>query len=129
MGNIMNYSLRGKKLATSSGVIEFDEDGIALAPDDILDGLLELKGFTAPEDNIRQKSDEEDDDENKDAGDNDVGGNQENQEEDENDSETKFDLDELNNKGVPQLRKIAKENDIDLGNAKTKEEIIEIMMG
>ena len=122
MSKIFNEALASAKLTTSLGEVEFDNNGVANVEDEeFVAGLLKLKGFTladgsvphAVEDSVEEVE-------------------QENEEEPavESDEDTGEELSEevLNGKNIMQLKKIAKDNNIELSGANKKDEIISIIL-
>lgn len=151
MSKVLCERMKGRKLNTAFGLFEFDQQGIAEVPDEHVNKLLALNGYkliggkpAAPENNGQ------DDDLNAQDGaeDGQVGKNpneEENtQNDDENDAEQAEEnnddeeqsggkptmtVEQLNGKNVAQLKKIAKDNNIDLAGATKKDEIIPIILG
>lgn len=123
MSKIFNEALASAKLTTSLGEVEFDNNGVADVEDEeFVAGLLKLKGFTladgsvphAVEDSVEEVE-------------------QENEEEPaavESDEDAGEELSEdvLNGKNIMQLKKIAKDNNIELSGANKKDEIISIIL-
>lgn len=123
MSKIFNEALASAKLTTSLGEVEFDNNGVADVDDEeFVAGLLKLKGFTladgsvpnAVEDSVEEVE-------------------QENEEEPaavESDEDAGEELSEdvLNGKNIMQLKKIAKDNNIELSGANKKDEIISIIL-
>lgn len=123
MSKIFNEALASAKLTTSLGEVEFDNNGVAEVEDEeFVAGLLKLKGFAladgsvpnAVEDSVEKVE-------------------QENEEEPaavESDEDAGEDLSEevLNGKNIMQLKKIAKDNNIELSGANKKDEIISIIL-
>ena len=123
MSKIFNEALASAKLTTSLGEVEFDNNGVAEVEDEeFVAGLLKLKGFAladgsvpkAVEDSVEEVE-------------------QENEEEPsavESDEDAGEELSEevLNGKNIMQLKKIAKDNNIELSGANKKDEIISIIL-
>lgn len=123
MSKIFNEALASAKLTTSLGEVEFDNNGVANVEDEeFVAGLLKLKGFAladgsvpnAVEDSVEEVE-------------------QENDEEPaavESDEDAGEELSEevLNGKNIMQLKKIAKDNNIELSGANKKDEIISIIL-
>lgn len=123
MSKIFNEALASAKLTTSLGEVEFDNNGVADVEDEeFVAGLLKLKGFAladgsvpnAVEDSVEEVE-------------------QENEEEPaavESDEDAGEELSEevLNGKNIMQLKKIAKDNNIELSGANKKDEIISIIL-
>ena len=150
MSKIFNNRLKGKKLATSKGLIQFDANGIADIPDEeLVTKLLELKGYEKAEDDSQDAQDgkKESETENtttqeekhefeasgqpeEDSSSESTPEEVEQAEETEpEETETTPYGEELLEKNVPQLKKIAKEKGIDLNGANKKDEIIAILLG
>lgn len=123
MSKIFNEALANARLTTSLGEVEFDNNGVANVEDEeFVAGLLKLKGFAladgsvpnAVEDSVEEVE-------------------QENEEEpaavesDEDDGE-ELSEEVLNGKNIMQLKKIAKDNNIELSGANKKDEIISIIL-
>lgn len=152
MSKVFNNRLKGKQLATSIGLIQFDANGVAdIADEEMVEKLLELKGYslaeegensaqnlekdsetekTSPEEKNTQENDENTSEDVQDEEDK----AEDKSEEVEGDSEDAADEgawteEKLANKNVPQLKKIAKDNNIDLNGASKKDEIIAIILG
>ena len=156
MSEILCERMKGRQLNTAFGQFKFDQQGIAEIPDEHVNKLLALSGYklvsdTGGESVEPEKEDEPDaqndtengqmnktlDEEENDQNDN---KNDAEQVEDEQDEETEQEdepknskpavtVEYLNSKNVAQLKKIAKDNDIDLAGAAKKDEIIPIILG
>lgn len=148
MSKIFNNRLKGKQLATSQGLIQFNAEGVAdISNEELVEKLLELKGYTLVEGSekssenpdktskVEKTSDEEentqknDEDDSKSDEEND---NTEEEDETKNDAEddgvwTEEKLAAIKN--VAQLKKIAKDNNIDLQGATKSDEIKAIIIG
>ena len=148
MSKIFNNRLKGKQLATSQGLIQFNAEGVAdISIEELVEKLLELKGYTLVEGSekssenpdktskVEKTSDEEentqknDEDDSKSDEEND---NTEEEDETKNDAEddgvwTEEKLAAIKN--VAQLKKIAKDNNIDLQGATKSDEIKAIIIG
>lgn len=122
MSKIFNEALASAKLTTSLGEVEFDNNGVANVEDEeFVAGLLKLKGFSLadgsvphhvednPVEEVEQDAEEPDE---------------------EADVESGEELSEevLNGKNIMQLKKIAKDNNIELSGANKKDEIISIIL-
>ena len=111
MPTIVNNLLKNKGLVTSFGNIQFNENGEADVTEEQSKKLLQLSNYfikgakKAEQPKIEDKSAEPKVEEQK---------------------AEAIDLDKMN---IPQLRKYAKEKNIDLGSAKSKEEIIAVING
>ena len=124
MSKIFNEALASAKLTTSLGEVEFDNNGVAEVEDEeFVAGLLKLKGFTLADGNMPQPVE-----------DNSVEEVEQEAEEEpaavESDEDAGEDLSEevLNGKNIMQLKKIAKDNNIELSGANKKDEIISIIL-
>lgn len=127
---IVQSTIKNGKIATSFGVFNFVE-GKADIPDEAAEQLTSLPGFyyddgrNAPKPPEQTPADKEDKQEDSNAHEAQLG--QSETQEDEADK-PKFDEKDLNSKNVAQLRKIAKDNGIEIGDATKKDEIIAILM-
>lgn len=123
MSKIFNEALASAKLTTSLGEVEFDNNGVANVEDEeFVAGLLKLKGFTLADGNMPKAVEDSVEEV-----------EQENEEEPaavESDEDTGEELSEevLNGKNIMQLKKIAKDNNIELSGANKKDEIISIIL-
>ena len=130
MATVLGTTIKNGKIATSFGVFNFVE-GKADIPDDAAEKLVSLPGFqyegaqNAPKPEEKPAPEEEVKQEDSDTQESEIEQPEAQQEEK---SEAKFDEKELNTKNVAQLRKIAKDNGIDIGDASKKDEIIAILM-
>lgn len=140
---VQNLSKAGKSVLTAIGSIQFDNNGVAEVKDeDFAKSLLELKGYEPADPNAIVEMPEEPET-TEDAAPEEVdNGEEETSEEVETteDAEAGDDTDEagddndelineLNAMTVPQLRKYAKDNNIDLQGASKKDEIIPVILG
>lgn len=123
MSKIFNEALANAKLTTSLGEVEFDNNGVADVEDEeFVAGLLKLKGFTladgnmpnAVEDSVEEVEQENDEEPAAVESDEDAG--------------EELSEDVLNGKNIMQLKKIAKDNNIELSGANKKDEIISIIL-
>lgn len=126
---IKNIKLKNRNLATTKGNVEFDKDGIAEVNEEIAKMLTSIGGYTlidgklaaeAPkkadkEDVVKESSAEEEK-------------QQEEQNTESEDTSEESVADIIAPMNVPQLRKYAKDNGIDLGSATKKDEITEIIL-
>lgn len=119
MSKIFNEALASAKLTTSLGEVEFDNNGVADVEDEeFVAGLLKLKGFTLADGSVPNA----------------VEDSVEEAEEEpaavESDEDAGEELSEevLNGKNIMQLKKIAKDNNIELSGANKKDEIISIIL-
>lgn len=121
MSKIFNEALASAKLTTSLGEVEFDNNGVADVDDEeFVAGLLKLKGFALADGNMPNAVEDSVEEV-----------EQENEEEPvESDEDAGEDLSEevLNGKNIMQLKKIAKDNNIELSGANKKDEIISIIL-
>lgn len=148
MSKIFNNRLKGKQLATSQGLIQFNAEGVADIPnEELVEKLLELKGYTLVEGSekssenpdktpkVEKTSDKKENTQKNDEDDSKSDEENDNTEEDEtkNDAEgddgvwTEEKLAAIKN--VAQLKKIAKDNNIDLQGATKSDEIKAIIIG
>lgn len=122
MSKIFNEALANAKLTTSLGEVEFDNNGIADVEDEeFVAELLKLKGFTLADGNMPKAVEDSVEEV-----------EQESEEEPavESDEDSGEELSEevLNGKNIMQLKKIAKDNNIELSGANKKDEIISIIL-
>lgn len=128
MSMIFNNRLKNKELVTSKGKIQFNAEGVAdIQDEELVNKLLELSGYSLfdgeqPKKAVESPKEEDEStdevDESTDEVDDDIFS--------ENDE---FTEESLSTKNVPQLRKIAKDNNIDIAGANKKDEIIAIIIG
>ena len=125
MSKIFNEALASAKLTTSLGEVEFDNNGVADVKDEeFVAGLLKLKGFALADGSVPNAVEDDSVEEVE----------QEAEEEEpaavESDEDAGEDLSEevLNGKNIMQLKKIAKDNNIELSGANKKDEIISIIL-
>ena len=123
MSKIFNEDLAGAKLTTSLGEVEFDNNGVADVEDEeFVAGLLKLKGFTLADGKMPKAVEDS------------VEGVEQEAEEEpaavesDEDSGEELSEDVLNGKNIMQLKKIAKDNNIELSGANKKDEIISIIL-
>lgn len=130
MSKIMNLRMKEKRLVTAFGLIQFDSDGIVDLPEDQAEEFLKLAGFESVKEikNSEQKTTNEPpvinsstDEENKQK-------NDKNKQEDENQDEPAKEILDFDKMTVLQLKKYAKEHDIDLMGANKKDEIIPLIV-
>ena len=128
MSKIFNGNNKGQSIATAIGLISFDENGIAEVNDEeMAEKLLQLDGYKRPDGEGAPKQPQS---EPKKAEVENNSSEEENVEEEKSEGEGEELTEEvLTTKNVPQLRKIAKDNDIDLNGATKKDEIIAIILG
>lgn len=123
MSKIFNEALASAKLTTSLGEVEFDNNGVADVDDEeFVAGLLKLKGFSladgsvpnAVEDSVEEVEQEAEEEPAAVESDEDAG--------------EELSEEVLNGKNIMQLKKIAKDNNIELSGANKKDEIISIIL-
>lgn len=123
MSKIFNEALASAKLTTSLGEVEFDNNGVAdIEDEEFVAGLLKLKGFTladgsvpnAVEDSVEEVEQEAEEEPAAVESDEDAG--------------EELSEEVLNGKNIMQLKKIAKDNNIELSGANKKDEIISIIL-
>lgn len=139
MSKIINELLKGKAVVTSGGLITFDSEGVANVDDEeLVERLIQLKGYKRAKEDIQPENPEPQEEAKEEDKVEEVPPEEENaQETDESTSEdkeeeaaeSKFTEEFLSAKNVPQLKKIAKDNNIDLAGATKKDEIIAIILG
>lgn len=127
MSKIINLRMKNKKMNTSIGVIEFDSEGVAdIKNEEYVADLLELNGFElADGEKMPEKASKKEDSEVI----SEVEENAQETEEETEESPGELSEESLLEKNVPQLRKIAKDNGIDLAGASKKDEIIAVILG
>ena len=123
MSKIFNEALASAKLTTSLGEVEFDSNGVAnIEDEEFVAGLLKLKGFSLADGSVPHAVEDDSIEEVE----------QEAEEETavESDEDAGEELSEevLNGKNIMQLKKIAKDNNIELSGANKKDEIISIIL-
>lgn len=153
MSKVRNENMKGKTVVMACGQVSFDAQGIAEIPDDFAVELVQLNGYEAvdgipqpnPEENPEaDETSTETETQQEDAG-TDENGQEETQPEEnpdqtENDEEKSEDdaqgkdestltIADLEGKNVAQLKKVAKDNDVDLAGATKKDEIMSIIIG
>ena len=114
---IKNFRIRGKRIATSTGEIQFDENGIAEVDEEFALLLAELKGYEV----IEEQADEENSnltDGQPNTEENELADEQPNEE-----SNSKI----FDSMTIEQLRQYAKDNNIDLKGASKKSDILSII--
>lgn len=124
---VINMLYRSKSLLTSQGTIKFDENGVAdVQSDEFAEELLKMKGFSSVEGEsqveIPSKSDDEEPTPSSTP-------KEEEKPEEEPADNAELDEEEIRKMNVPQLKKYAKDNGIDLGDATKKDEILEVILG
>ena len=124
---VINMSYRNRSLITSQGLFKFDENGVSdVTPDEFAEELLKMKGFSSVdgESNVEIPSKSVDKVVNPEP----TSESEEVSEEEPADN-AEMDEEEIRKMNVPQLKKYAKDNGIDLGDASKKDEIIKIILG
>lgn len=106
---IKNYKRANRTVFVRGNLVEFDVNGVAEIEDEKLFNVLK----TVPEYTPVVKAPITTDDKDKD--------------EDTNNTEIKSEKQELNNMSIRQLEKYAKDNNIDLGKATKKSDIIKVI--
>ena len=135
MSKITNLRLKGKKLVTSYGTISFDANGVTDVPEELAKELLEIKGFEPEEEtkDFGQKTEDKPQVGNSSTDEETTQKNDESTQEDENQDEPEEtsaeETPDFESLTVPQLKKYAKEHDIDLMGANKKDEIIPLIVG
>lgn len=133
MSKICNERMKGRTLTTSFGEFKFDLNGVAEIPDEHINKLLTLKGYRVLGDIPEQSGDENEDanisSTNEENAQNDDSNDEEQDAEDEDNTDEGITPEELDKMTVPQLKKIAKDNDIDLNGATKKDAMIPIILG
>ena len=121
---IVSLKRAGKKIVANTGkIIEFDSNGIAdIKDENYVANLIELDGFELVDgEKIPEKAPEVKETE--------VTLDEETTEVEEVEEAPELSEEFLVDKNVPQLRKIAKDNGIDLAGASKKDEIIAVIIG
>lgn len=136
MSKIFNNRLKGKQLSTSYGKVQFNSDGVAeIENEELVEKLLELNGYKLVEgdenaaENHQEKPDAGKTSTAEETTQKNAEDTSEDEEEDDGVAETEYTEESLMEKNVPQLKKVAKDNDIDLAGATKKDEIIAIILG
>lgn len=157
MSKVSCERMKGRQLNTAFGQFKFDQQGIAEVPDEHVNKLLTLNGYKLVGDKPAEPEKEDvpdaqngaesgQVDKTSNGGENDQNDDEsgvEQSEEDENQNDEVEDAEQepeksdkpavtveyLNGKNVAQLKKIAKDNGIDLAGATKKDEIIPIILG
>ena len=155
MSKVTNLRMKSKRLVIGQDMVEFDAAGVAEVTSEQADILVGLNGgYSVLEDEnidpqdenppqVDKSSNEEEKPQIEDSG---VSGEDETipeekpeietteeeipEDEDDKTSESaKFDAEDLDNMTVPALKKVAKDNGIDLAGATKKDDIIPIILG
>lgn len=158
MSKVSCERMKGRQLNTAFGQFKFDQQGIAEVPDEYVNKLLTLNGYKLVGDkpaepekedvpDVQNGAESGQVDKTSNGGENDENGVEQSEEdagqEDENQPDEVEDAEQepeksdkpavtveyLNGKNVAQLKKIAKDNGIDLAGATKKDEIIPIILG
>lgn len=133
MGKVKNWSMRNKASMTSFGRIQFDESGVTTVPDELTKEFLGMVGFSPVEDD--QNSDQEPpknpemestsaDEETDQKSDESI---KDDKTQEESKDEAEKEAVDFEKMTVLQLKKYAKDNGIDLGDATKKDEIISVL--
>lgn len=124
---LLNLQLKNRILITSKGNFEFDGEGTSDIPDEVAKGLLTLANYSeykGKNSSVKEKKEDEPIN---------IPSKEEKQDIDEISSdkeETKhYTREELEEKNVLQLKKIAKELDVDLDGKSKKDDIIDAILG
>lgn len=123
MSKIFNEALANARLTTSLGEVEFDNNGVAnIEDEEFASNLLKLKGFALADGEVSHpvENDLEEEVEQE--------GEEEPAVESDEDAGEELSEDFLNGKNIMQLKKIAKDNNIELSGANKKDEIISIIL-
>ena len=131
MSKIMNLRMKGKRLVTAFGLIQFDSNGVVDLPEEQAEEFLKMKGFESAEEtkNSEQETTNEPPVVNSSTEEENKQKNDEDKQEDENQDESAEETPDFDKMTVPQLKKYAKEHDIDLMGANKKDEIIPLIIG
>ena len=131
MSKVKCQRMKGKRLVTSFGLLTFDSNGITELPEERVKEFLCIKGFElvdeASNSGVESPENSSTEDLSKDEKDS--------QEDHERASEDSYEekpdkkLPDFSKMNIPQLKKYAKEHDIDLAGANKKDEIIPILTG
>lgn len=133
MGKVKNWRMRNKSSVTSFGKITFDEEGITAVPDELTEEFLGMAGFEPVEDgqNSGQKPTKEtevvnpsEDKETDQKSDESI---KDDKTQEESKDEAEKEAVDFEKMTVLQLKKYAKDNGIDLGDATKKDEIISVL--
>lgn len=124
MSKIFNEALASAKLTTSLGEVEFDNNGVANVKDEeFVAGLLKLKGFALADGNMPNSVEDSVEEVEQEAEEEEPAAV-----ESDEDAEEELSEEVLNGKNIMQLKKIAKDNNIELSGANKKDEIISIIL-
>ena len=134
MVTLMNKKLANKNLVTAYGKLQFSAEGEVEVEETVARKLATLKDFSivGEEEAVDETSEDEvgedltDEESDADEADDE---NTENDEEETDVEETSITKEELEKMSVKQLEKFAKDNDIDLGSATRKADIIAVILG
>lgn len=125
MSKIFNEALANAKLTTSLGEVEFDNNGVAnIEDEEFVAGLLKLKGFALSDGSVPHAVEDDSVEEVEQEAE---AGEPAAVESDE-DAVEYLSEEVLNGKNIMQLKKIAKDNNIELSGANKKDEIISIIL-
>ena len=119
----------GMHVATSKGILGFDDEGTCVVEDDVADSLSVVAGYEVVEDDSQNSDDNNtDDDADKDPEDEGTtaGNEPDGANETEEDKEDEVDLKSLT---VPALKKYAKDHNIDITGLNTKDQLLKALQG
>ena len=142
MKKLINKMFAGMRVATSKGILGFDDEGTCVVEDDVADSLGAVAGYEVVEedsqngntDNTNEDTDEDtdEDSEDEDTADNTNEDSATDETEDDSsegtdeDSEDEIDLKSLT---VPALKKYAKDHGIDITGLSTKDQLLKAIQG
>ena len=144
MSKVLNESMKGKTVVMACGQVSFDENGVAeIADEEFVAELVQLNGYSMadgstpapkkpvfePADNDTDETSTEEKNTQNDAETDENDGQEESSEETSETEESGLTIADLEKKNVAQLKKIAKDNDVDLAGASKKDEIMSIIIG
>lgn len=124
MSKVINLSMKNRKMVTSFGQFEFDSEGVVDIPEDHVQSILDIPGFN-PVEGIKIPDQETTKIPSVETSSAEV---ETDQEIDESTEETDL-AEKLDKLTVPQLKKYAKDHDIDIMGATKKDEIIPLILG
>lgn len=132
MSKVKCQRMKGKRLVTSFGLLTFDLNGVVELPEEKVKEFLCIKGFELVEEiasNSGVESPENSSTEDLSKDEKDIQKNSERASEDNSKENSDEKLPDFSKMNIPQLKKYAKEHDIDLAGANKKDEIIPILTG
>lgn len=133
MALLRNPNFKGQDLVTQWGKLTFDENGEVEVTEDAGRKLGTLKGFSfvsdeeMEENSTEEENAQETENTTSDEAENESGDEEESAEEET--SATAYTEEELNEKNVPQLRKIAKDMGLAVPSDAKKKQVIEAILG